>query len=60
MKVDLAATLEKVRSETPRFEDETESGYEVRTLHLAYMVIEHGEPVLMQETVEESEEEQDA
>ena len=55
MIVDMEATLAKVRSETKRLEDETDSQYEARTLHLALLLLEHRpEDAVFIEKVEET------
>jgi hypothetical protein len=53
LKVDFEKTLSHVISETPRLEDETDSQYAARVLHLAFMVVEHGEPIYLPEEKEE-------
>jgi hypothetical protein len=49
MIVDLQATLDKVRKQTKRLVDETDEQYNQRTLHMAYMVVEHGTPIMKKE-----------
>jgi hypothetical protein len=41
MIVDLTATLAKVRVANPPFEDESDSQYAARTLHMALLLVEH-------------------